>query len=371
MININRHNYEEFFLLYTDRELSPAERMAVEQFVAENPDLSDDFFALQQTTLPVEENVWMDKSILYRNAGEEIGLHNYTEQFLCYVDDELSPAERSVVETFVLQHPALQEEFIQLKQIKLPAEQVIFPDKESLYRTEPQRRPVVYMRWMRMVAAAAIIGFGFFLWTIADDTSSAPAEDNQLAAVTNKKTIATGNTNAGSAITTPSEITANSASALNAVNNPVEQSTTVAALQESVAVNIPAVNTREELKTLPELIIERQNTITAEEPVKSSMGTKALSGITAGIALNENDIIRKAASPDPEETPEKEALAQQVVYKELDTESDSNNKSLLIGSVEINKDKLRGLFRKATSIFRSKKSEEAEPIGTGTLRPLK
>jgi anti-sigma factor RsiW len=370
MININRHNYEEFFLLYTDRELSPADRMAVEQFVQENPDLTDDFFALQQTMLPVEETLLMDKSMLYRNAGEEIGLHNHTEQFLLYVDNELSVAERGAVETFVLQHPALQEEFVQLKQTKLPVEQVRFPDKNSLYRKESERRPVVYMRWMRMVAAAAVIGFGFFLWNITGSNNEAVTPDNPLAAISDKKTGAADNTNSPSVVEVPGEINKERTIQSNEANMIHEQDA-VSTLQQSVAIHIPTVSAREELKTTPELIIERQNTITVEEPVKSALGTKTFAGITANAAINENDLIKTALSSDQEEETGKVALAQQVVYKELDTESDSNNKSLLIGSVEINKDKLRGFFRKATSIFRSKKTEEAETSGVSPTRSLK
>jgi hypothetical protein len=370
MININRHNYEEFFLLYTDRELSPADKMAVEQFVQENPDLSDDFFALQQTTLPTEEMLLIDKSMLYRNAGEEIAVHNHTEQFLLYVDDELSLPEREAVETFVLQHPALQEAFVQLKQTKLPVEQVLFPDKNSLYRTESERRPVVYMRWMRMVAAAAVIGFGFFLWNIADNNNVTTTGDPSLAAVSDKKSVTSDRTNSSAVVESASGINKETAIRSGQVNV-VDEQRTIASLQQSVAVNIPVVNNREELRTIPEPIIERQNTITVEEPVKPVLDTKRFAGITANAAINENDLIRTAVSPEPEEATGKTALAQQVVYKELDTETDSNNKSLLIGSVEINKDKLRGFFRKATSIFRSRKSEETETSGVSPTRSLK
>lgn len=370
MININRHNYEEFFLLYTDRELSPADRMAVEQFVQENPDLSGDFLALQQTTLPMDEPILIDKSMLYRNEGKDIGLHNHTEQFLLYVDDELSVTERHAVETFVLQHPALQEEFVQFKQTKLPAEQIPFPDKNSLYRTGAERKPVVYMRWMRMVAAAAIIGFGFFLWNIAGNTGSNTTDNKQLAAVTDKKTVPSDNTDKPSFVEVAGE-TDKERSIQTSETKVINEHDAVSTLQQSVAVNIPTVNAREELKTTPELIIERQNTITSEEPVKSTLDTKTFAGISANAAINENDRIKTELSPDPEEATGKTIQAQQVVYKELDTEADSNNKSLLIGSVEINKDKLRGFFRKATSIFRSKKTEEVETSGVSPTRSLK
>ena len=44
------------------------------------------------------------------------------------------------------------------------------------------------------------------------------------------------------------------------------------------------------------------------------------------------------------------------MYKELDTNSDE--KSLLVGSIEINKDKLRGFLRKASKIFGNKQKDD-------------
>ena len=56
-MNINRHNYEEFFILYMDNELSAADKRAVELFVQENPDLKEELVMLQQTRLIPDSNV--------------------------------------------------------------------------------------------------------------------------------------------------------------------------------------------------------------------------------------------------------------------------------------------------------------------------
>ena len=45
-MNINRYNYEEIFLLYTDNELCATDGQLVEQFIRENPDLSAELEAL-------------------------------------------------------------------------------------------------------------------------------------------------------------------------------------------------------------------------------------------------------------------------------------------------------------------------------------
>ena len=50
-MNINRDNYEMYFLLYVDKELSAEERSAVEKFVAENADLKAELESLASATL--------------------------------------------------------------------------------------------------------------------------------------------------------------------------------------------------------------------------------------------------------------------------------------------------------------------------------
>jgi hypothetical protein len=57
---------------------------------------------------------------------------NYEEAFLLYVDGELTPAERSAVEAFAAQHPDLKKELDLLCGTKLPADAVLFENKEDL-----------------------------------------------------------------------------------------------------------------------------------------------------------------------------------------------------------------------------------------------
>ena len=109
MIVINRHNYETYFLLWVDGELSSEEKVAVERFVAENPDLAEELALLQSAQLhPDETLVFKGKEILYKREGQDISLNNYEEWFLLYTDNELSEEQKIQVELFVLQHPDLQ-----------------------------------------------------------------------------------------------------------------------------------------------------------------------------------------------------------------------------------------------------------------------
>jgi anti-sigma factor RsiW len=64
--NINETNYEEYFLLYIDYELSAAKREEVEMYVLKHPKLQDEFITLKQAVLAPEVVSYGDKSGLYR-----------------------------------------------------------------------------------------------------------------------------------------------------------------------------------------------------------------------------------------------------------------------------------------------------------------
>jgi hypothetical protein len=140
---ITRDNYEEFFLLYTDNELPAAERYAVERFVADHPDLREEWEALLQCRLaPDTELSFPDREALLRTEPEvsaDAGAHHSDTGALLYY-----------VEGLPFLHPD---------------NSIVFPDKDRLYRIAKDRR-IVPLPWLRAGIAAAVIGaiaLGFLL----------------------------------------------------------------------------------------------------------------------------------------------------------------------------------------------------------------
>jgi len=359
-MNINQHNYEEFFLLYVDGELSAADKQAVEQFVQVNPELGVELEMLLQMRLGSDDLIVFEgKESLFRSEATEISLHNHEEQFLLYVDNELDQVSKEKVETFVLQHPVLQESFTLLKQTRLEQEAIVFPDKSSLYRKEEKERPVFYLGWQRMAVAAVFIGFAVLVWTLLPSGISSDQNTAKLE-VKNSSTIPQKN----------NELAANAdnATAVPSKSNTVEPAanTVPVATQQGIEKNSFALNT-----PLVDNSIQNTNTVLAQNTTEATnTGVKREDIITntvdgtdktqftqkvpASNAALDNANMVKASHP--EDVDNTDHLAQQTVYKELDT--DDENKSLYVGSLEINKDKLRGFFRKAGSIFRSKSKTE-------------
>ncbi len=157
-MKINRHNYEEFFLLYVDHELSATERKAVDLFVQENPDLQGELLSLHRVVLKADDIVLEKKDWLYMKEG----ITTLQENLLLYADNELTAADKKSVEILLATDKSAMAEWQILQQTKLETDTtVLFADKQSLYRKEVGR--VVGFTSRRVAAAAVLLGFG--LWT--------------------------------------------------------------------------------------------------------------------------------------------------------------------------------------------------------------
>lgn len=163
-MNINRNNYEEYFLLYADNELTPTERKVVEIFVQENADLKEEFLMIQMTiNSPEKEMKLSNKSFLLKKEPAFITENNYEEIFVLYHDDELSEDLKRQTEKFVAENSKFESEFELIGKAKLVAEKsVIYPNKKELYRKEKSGKVIPLVLW-RSLAAAVFIGFGLWI----------------------------------------------------------------------------------------------------------------------------------------------------------------------------------------------------------------
>jgi DNA-directed RNA polymerase subunit L len=168
-MKIDRHNYEEFFLLYVDNELTAEQKKLVEQFIQENPDLAIELEILQQTTLQADDSIVFDgKELLLRSETDSIvNMDNYEEYLIAYIDNELNDQEKIDFFKFTMAHPQVKEELAIYQQTKLqPEKEVVFANKEILYKRE-EKVKVISMQWWKIaVAAAIILGIGITTITI-------------------------------------------------------------------------------------------------------------------------------------------------------------------------------------------------------------
>ena len=368
-MNINRQNYEEFFLLYVDNELTTAGKKAVEEFVQQNPDLEEELVMLQQSVLHPNPAIVFDKkeSLLKNVPSGLVNESNYEEYFVLYSDNELTQNEKELVEQFVHKHPQYQQEFELLQQVKLiPDNNIVFPDKNDLYRTEEEDK-VVPFPWRKLAVAAVILLFmGGFAWYAALN-QGADAPGPRTGNSTNG--LASTDTNHSKNNTPQNQLAANPAANEMKNNNidqlpanPVAATTnskkeTIAApktnmrVKEALAVNTKKIvpsksNIRESVNVLPiqEETVQMNRSLTANTVNTAVVETKPAIVDVAVNLRSAKDARTDLNIPDTK-----------VVY--VDAQPDDE---LYVDNNSSNKRPLRGLFRKVTRVFDKASNMDAD-----------
>lgn len=159
---ISLHNYEEWFVLYMDEELTAAQKAAVETFVLQHPHLQEELDLLLGTKLPVDQVRFTAKKDLLADAMK---LNTVDESLLLYIDNELPAAKKKTVEEKITTDPTFRLQHQLLLQTKLDtAEVVSYPHKKELYRhTE---KVVFFAAWMRIAVAVVLILFATLFFVL-------------------------------------------------------------------------------------------------------------------------------------------------------------------------------------------------------------
>jgi len=129
---INQKNYETYFMLYADNELSAAEREAVLLFVEDHPAYRQEFDLINKIKLTPDNSIsFSHKEEIYQGIEDE-GVHNYRYE---------------------------------------PDHNIVYGDKKELYRVEEK----LIMGWFRpMAIAVSLLLIVGLVWLIRPSTEDKP-----------------------------------------------------------------------------------------------------------------------------------------------------------------------------------------------------
>lgn len=177
MERIHLHNYESWFLDYAEGRLSAAEQADVEAFVHAYPHLRQEFESMAEWIMLTPESVSHPQpetlKVNILPVGE-IHADNYTEYFIAAMEGDLTVQQQEQLDTFLHSNPLLQREARWVNQTRLqPDTRIVFP-----YPSRLRRKPLIplYYRFAAGIAAAILIGLGFWRWTAGSAVPSHPTE---------------------------------------------------------------------------------------------------------------------------------------------------------------------------------------------------
>ena len=357
-MHIDRHNYEEYFILYMDNELSSDKRRMVEAFVQNYPDLKEELDILLQYKLEPDANiVFAGKEDLIKiNGNTPVTSANYEEWLTLYIDNELTVEQKTLVEQFIINNPFVKEELSILQKTKLQPDEIVFTNKELLYRREEKVRRITVL-WWRVAAAILILALGLTTVIILNNKPSGGKGDvaktsgnDQKINKENPVVVKTADKQPVKEETKQAPLQAISNNIQNAVANTTTKQTNnnLVVKKDNAGANIKLPdNAPAQINKKEEVIVENNNkpTNNLPQPLNDRNNNDAVNKAIVNNNTSNEIIAPKNSLTNPKvtnETPQSSEVVQ-ASFKDADGAD--------INQPTGKKSKLRGFFRKVTRTF--------------------
>lgn len=363
-MNITRHNYEEYFILYIDNELSSDGRRMVEAFIAQHPDLKEELELLQQFKLEPDTAVtYTGKEELMKIDGSSpVTLTNYDEWLSLYIDNELTAEQKVNVEKFLAENPAINAELSLYKRSKLQPETIIFSHKESLFRKEEKVHRITPIWWR--VAAAVLLVIVATTVVLVNNKSGGSKDDiaktlpgtekpttpvqlpeqttteNPVAVVEEKNTVAPENTNTKNDALKQNNNVATIKNSKSSPKNKMQKNLTAPLKKEETAIVV--TNNDKPNNNLPK-------PLNNPNIVDINTAQKAITSVDIPAkSTSKNDVLTNTGVTSPKLQPSNSIVAASFTNTNEQLEEPDGKKN-----------KLRGFLRKVTRTFEKRTNIEA------------
>ena len=340
-MEITQHNYEHYFLMYIDNELSGEEMAAVNDFIMQYPNYANKLEALQQLKISSDTLIYENKFSLYKLSEQD-------EQSITYLDNEMTSEEKASFENKLSANTSLQSTVKQWQGAFLttPTNIEIAPNfKNSLYKNSAQIKPLwatVTLRRWASVAAILLVVIGYNLFN-AENKQEAPSFTNNNGVKTELNNTAVIEMNDGTDINATK-----SATAFNKIKKeillPIEN-TNAQAQNDYANSNLNSLNKKNIAAPNNDLAIA----LLAKEDINTKTIDETITLTKEIFPTSISNVFEEAKNNIEANTPT------QVQYSNIDT--DEEDRSINIANLEIDGSKFRELSRKITTLFKRNKPE--------------
>lgn len=195
MIDINLHNYEEYFIDYFDGNLTPSEKNELMSFINMHPELREEFESFEQTALVPNEVYFKDKeflkkqSTLLKNTDS-----NFDELCIAKLEGDL-PSKEEIFFKDLLKDESKEKQFQLFSYTRLNADLSVVFDRKPSLKKSTIKKPVVKWLYTAISAAASVIilfGLYFYLQNVvheevklANEVITKPLENKTLKSTSN------------------------------------------------------------------------------------------------------------------------------------------------------------------------------------------
>jgi len=173
MMDINRNNYELFFMDYLDGRMSPDQVIRLMSFLKENPDLKTELKEFKDINIEPGKTKFEPKRTLKKQFI--INDLNFDNFCIAGLEGDLTNEESKLFQTWLQQNPLKAREFELYKKARLIPEKITFDLKSTLKKSSGSRiiAPKV---WGYVSAAASIIILITLYIIISQPTGTTTAE---------------------------------------------------------------------------------------------------------------------------------------------------------------------------------------------------
>ncbi|MCZ4693427.1 hypothetical protein DWB61_01425 [Ancylomarina euxinus] len=158
---ITRNNYEEFFLDYIEGEISAKDKLALESFLAQNPDLKEELDEMMDMDLKCEAETVSEKAVHLKDIPFK---ENFDDFCIAQLEGDLDSYESKAFEEFVISNPDKAKDLALYHKTKLEADvSNVFKNKKNLKK---RNKTIIIRQFVyTTLATAASIAILFSVWT--------------------------------------------------------------------------------------------------------------------------------------------------------------------------------------------------------------